>query len=171
LIKHDNPLVTIILVNWNGKDDTLECLASLESLDYPNREVIIVDNGSTDNSTAEINKRYPLVRIIKQTTNLGFAEANNIGAGAASGKYLFLLNFIMSVAYWDFWLWRKSGFRMFVKAIISQVHFSFDGLNSRNHSRGKAKYWLHFVERHTLSDFRDFNKRGGSLFDGDLAVN
>jgi GT2 family glycosyltransferase len=44
------PKVSIIILNWNGKNDTLECLDSLRHLTYPNHEIIIVDNGSTDDS-------------------------------------------------------------------------------------------------------------------------
>jgi|WetSurSiteA1Bulk_404760.scaffolds.fasta_scaffold00710_4 GT2 family glycosyltransferase len=89
------PLVSIIIVNWNGGETLVSCLKSIAGLKYPNFELILVDNGSTDESLAylttfgEFGKR---LRVIKNKTNLGFAKANNQGAGEASGDYLLLLN-------------------------------------------------------------------------------
>lgn len=74
-----NLKVSIIIVNWNGYIDTLECLKSLENIEYPNYEVVIVDNGSTDNSVLEIKKHYPKHLLIETNENLGFAGGNNVG--------------------------------------------------------------------------------------------
>ena len=87
--------VSIILLNWNGLADTVECLESLMSLDYPAYEVVVVDNGSTDGSAGVIRARFPWVVLIETGENLGFAGGNNVGlrhvmAGAAD--YAFLLN-------------------------------------------------------------------------------
>lgn len=71
------PKVTVIILNWNGKDDTLECLSSVKSLSYTNYNVIVVDNGSTDNSLAAISAVYPDIFILENGSNLGFAEGNN----------------------------------------------------------------------------------------------
>ena len=73
------PKISIILLNWNGKKDTLECLASLQKVDYPNFQTIIVDNGSTDDSVAAIRSAYPSVPILENRANLGFAGGNNTG--------------------------------------------------------------------------------------------
>jgi GT2 family glycosyltransferase len=59
------PKVFVIILNWNGLKDTLECLESVFKLDYPNVEVIVVDNGSTDDSAAVIRKNYPQVILIE----------------------------------------------------------------------------------------------------------
>lgn len=89
------PPVSIIIANWNGGEVMKSCLIFLEKISYPNWEVIIVDNGSTDNSENAITdfkigiKKY---RIIKNSKNLGFAPANNQGYQKSSGKYLLLLN-------------------------------------------------------------------------------
>jgi GT2 family glycosyltransferase len=73
------PSVDIIVLNWNGKRDTLECLASLRSVDYPRRRVIVVDNGSTDDSVAAIRTDFPEAVILETGSNLLFAGGNNAG--------------------------------------------------------------------------------------------
>lgn len=85
-------LVSIIIVNWNGKKFLKKCFSSLEKINYPNYEIILVDNGSTDGSVEYIKKNFPQVKIIQNKENLGFAEANNIGYQQAKGKYILLLN-------------------------------------------------------------------------------
>lgn len=89
------PHTCVILVNWNGRDDTLECLASLERAAMDNATVIVVDNGSEDGSVGEIRSRHPGVRILAMETNLRFAGGNNEGirAALASGaEQVMLLN-------------------------------------------------------------------------------
>lgn len=71
--------VVIIILNWNGKEDTLECLASVGQLDYQNYEVVVVDNGSTDDSVAAISKQYPDIALLQTGANLGYAGGNNVG--------------------------------------------------------------------------------------------
>ena len=87
--------VAIIVLNWNGWRDTLECLASLQKLDYPNYEIVIVDNGSTDESRDEIRKAYPDLAILQMADNLGFAAANNYAIRYVVDKgadFVWLLN-------------------------------------------------------------------------------
>ncbi len=89
------PKVFIILVNWNGWEDTIECLQSLEALDYPNREVVVVDNGSTDQSVSKIRAEYPDITLVGSKKNTGFAGGNNLGIKYANEKdadYYWLLN-------------------------------------------------------------------------------
>lgn len=73
------PKIAIILLNWNGKKDTLECLASLEKVTYSNFQTIVVDNGSTDDSVAAFRAAYPDMPILETKENLGFAGGNNVG--------------------------------------------------------------------------------------------
>lgn len=75
--------VLIIVLNWNGKHDTLECLASLSAL---NASVLVVDNGSTDNSVAAIRERFPEISILETGKNLGYAGGNNAGISWALKK-------------------------------------------------------------------------------------
>lgn len=86
------PKVSIIIVNFNQKKLTLNCLASLKKISYPNFEIILVDNGSTDNTAVEVEKRFPKVRIYKCRENVGFTGGNNIGIKKSKGKYILLLN-------------------------------------------------------------------------------
>ncbi len=86
------PAVSIIILNYQRGADTLECLESVFHIDYPNFEVIVVDNGSTDDSLSKIRTRYPRARIIKNQRNLGFAEGNNVGIKASNSPYVLLLN-------------------------------------------------------------------------------
>jgi GT2 family glycosyltransferase len=89
------PRVTIIVLNWNGLKDTLDCLGSLDQLDYQDYEVVIVDNGSVDGSVSVIRERFPGVTIIENGENLGYAEGNNRGVEYSlqtRADYIFVLN-------------------------------------------------------------------------------
>ncbi len=91
----DTPKIAIILLNYNGKEDTLACLESLEKLTYPNFETIVVDNGSSDGSGAAIREGFPQPLLIETGENLGYAEGNNVGMRKALDRgadLLFLLN-------------------------------------------------------------------------------
>lgn len=72
-----NTNIYIIILNWNGKKDTLECLESVQKINYSNYSIIVADNGSTDDSIAAIRSAYPDIFILENGENLGFAEGNN----------------------------------------------------------------------------------------------
>jgi GT2 family glycosyltransferase len=85
----------IVLLNWNGKKDTLECLSSLEKVTYRHFTPIVVDNGSTDDSVPAIRSQFPQVPIFETKENLGFAGGNNIGIAwglKKSYEWILLLN-------------------------------------------------------------------------------
>jgi hypothetical protein len=87
--------VMIIVLNWNGLADTLACLASLARLDYRVHEVVVVDNGSTDDSVSAIRASYPQVTLIETGENLGYVGGNNVGlehARAMGADFALLLN-------------------------------------------------------------------------------
>ena len=86
------PKVSIIIVNYNGKELLQKCLDSLLKVNYNNFEIILVDNNSTDGSVEFITKNYPSLIIIKLDSNKGFAEPNNVAAKISKGKYLLFLN-------------------------------------------------------------------------------
>jgi GT2 family glycosyltransferase len=87
-----SPLVSIIIVNYNGKHLLTACLDSVFRQTYRNIEVIVVDNGSADNSSEYIESHYPPVRLIKNNENLGYAKGNNIGIENSEGEYIATLN-------------------------------------------------------------------------------
>lgn len=87
-----NPLVSVIIVNFNGKNLLEKCLKSLMQVTYKKFEVILVDNNSTDESIEFVKNNYPSIIIIKLDKNYGFAEPSNIGAKNAKGEYLLFLN-------------------------------------------------------------------------------
>jgi GT2 family glycosyltransferase len=87
--------VTCIVLNWNGWHDTIECLNALKECTYPHLTVIVVDNGSTNDSVARIRSAHPDISLLESGKNLGFAGGNNIGiryALAGSADYFWLLN-------------------------------------------------------------------------------
>ena len=90
------PKVSIITLNWNGLEDTEECLASLQTVTYPNYDVIVVDNASTGNDVAVLREQFgDYAHIIQNDRNRGFAAGNNIGIRHAlenNAEYVFLLN-------------------------------------------------------------------------------
>lgn len=89
------PKIAIIVLNWNGKQDTIACLESIEKLSYPNFEVIIIDNGSEDDSVCAIRAQFSSYILVENDNNLGFAEGNNIGIRKAmerGANMFFLLN-------------------------------------------------------------------------------
>lgn len=90
-----SPAVAAVILTWNNLADTLDCLDSLQKLDYRNFRVLIVDNGSTDNTVPIMRERCPNARIIQNMCNLGYAEGNNIGISYAlkeGADFVLILN-------------------------------------------------------------------------------
>ena len=89
------PKVVIVILNWNGKNLTAECLESLMEIDYCNYKILLVDNGSTDGSQEYFRDRYPEIELVENGENLGFAEGSNVGVRRAmdcQADYVLLLN-------------------------------------------------------------------------------
>jgi GT2 family glycosyltransferase len=89
------PRVSIVILNWNSYEVTLDCLLSLRKMDYHNFEVVLVDNGSVDDSPARLVQSAPEIRLIRNETNLGFAGGCNVGMRDALRRgtdYVLLLN-------------------------------------------------------------------------------
>jgi GT2 family glycosyltransferase len=87
--------VHIVVLNWNGCRDTFACLSSLQHLIYCNYRVLVVDNGSTDDSAQSIRRGFPAVELIETGRNLGFAGGCNVGirhALAEGADFVWLLN-------------------------------------------------------------------------------
>ena len=94
----DYPKVAIIILNWNGWEDTIECLESLKKITYPNYEVIVVDNGSEGNDADILEEKYgDYIKVIRNKENLGFTGGNNVAIyhvlqSKNPPDYVFLLN-------------------------------------------------------------------------------
>jgi GT2 family glycosyltransferase len=91
----EQPRVAVIVLNWNGRSDTIECLHSVMDMRYLNYGTIVVDNGSTDGSTRAVQEVFPSVDLLVNSENLGFAGGNNVGLRHALREhvdYVLLLN-------------------------------------------------------------------------------
>lgn len=93
LEQHQNPLVSIVMVNFNGSSDLASCLPSLFEQSFKNYEIVLVDNNSTDDSVAMLKLKFPQVRIIETGKNWGFGAGNNIGARVSRGEYIVFTNY------------------------------------------------------------------------------
>ncbi len=85
-------MISVVVVNYNGKKFLDNCLSSLVTQTYQNFEIIVVDNGSSDNSPAYIRERYPSVILVETGANLGFAGGTNAGIRIAKGEFILTLN-------------------------------------------------------------------------------
>jgi GT2 family glycosyltransferase len=85
-------MVSVIIVNWNGRNLLSDCLNGLRDQAFRQFKTILVDNGSTDGSVAFVSENYPEVKIIALEENSGFAAGNNIAINQAKTKYIALLN-------------------------------------------------------------------------------
>jgi GT2 family glycosyltransferase len=89
------PKVSIVVLNWNGLENTLECIESLLKINYPNYEIIVVDNGSSDGSAQTLKDRRYKITLLENAENLGFSAGNNVGILYAlehGADYVFLIN-------------------------------------------------------------------------------
>lgn len=102
------PTVSIVVVNYNGMAHLEQCLGALMSQDYPQYEVLLVDNASTDESLNYVRSTFPSVRIIVSEDNLGYSGAANLALTQTIGKYVVVLNMDAMVA--PDWLMPLVGF-------------------------------------------------------------
>ena len=90
--ENQQPLVSIIVLNYNAKDILIDCIDSVFQSNYQNFEVILVDNDSDDNSFEICKKNYPEIKLIVNKSNLGYCGGNNIGIKEARGEFIIILN-------------------------------------------------------------------------------
>ncbi len=86
------PEVTVVIPNWNGRRWLPECLRAILGQEHPPAEVIVVDNGSDDDSPAWLREALPVVTLIELGRNTGFAHAANVGVRAARSPFVALVN-------------------------------------------------------------------------------
>jgi len=87
-----NPLVTIVIPVYNRYEYTRRCLESIRELDYEEKEILVVDNGSTDGTSMRLRAEFPWARVLGSETNLGYAGGCNIGMREARGDRILLIN-------------------------------------------------------------------------------
>jgi len=127
-----HPLISIIIVTWNSKKHLYDCIKCLLAQSFHEFEIIVVDNGSNDNSTEGLEEKYPKLNLIVERlkSNQGFAVANNIGARLARGQWLVLLN---ADAFPESnWLERL--------VATSELHPQFASFSSRQLKAGNPKF-------------------------------
>ncbi|ABX12023.1 glycosyltransferase family 2 protein [Nitrosopumilus maritimus] len=88
----EEPLVSIIILNYNAGKLIENCIESIHKSDYKNFEIILVDNVSTDNSQNKCKKKFPEIKLIQNQENLGYCGGNNIGIKTAKGEFIVILN-------------------------------------------------------------------------------
>ena len=101
--KDEYPKVSIIILNWNGLEDTIECLESLRKINYPNYEVIVVDNGSKGNDAQVLEEKFgDYIHLIRNDKNYGYTGGNNIAiryvVNHSAPDYFLILNNDTTVA-------------------------------------------------------------------------
>jgi len=139
------PLVVTVILNWNGLDDTRECLESLKSATYPNQKIIVVDNGSELDEAAALEREFSdLIKVIRNERNLGFAGGANVGIRRAlteNAAYVLLLNNDVTVApeFLGELVAFASG-RPNVAALCPKAYFA-DRPNTLYSAGGKASVW------------------------------
>ena len=88
----NEPLVSIIILNYNAGKLLTECVESVFNSNYNNLEVIVVDNVSKDNSQKECKEKFQKIKLIENEENLGYCEGNNVGIRESVGEFLVILN-------------------------------------------------------------------------------
>ena len=109
------PAVFIVVLNWNGLADTLECVRSLDALTYSKRTVVVVDNGSANAEADRLEAAVPGLTVLRSGENRGYAGGNNLGIRYAlerGADYIWLLNNDTVVSPgWPSWWRRESTIR------------------------------------------------------------
>lgn len=92
LKNQENPLISIVILNYNAGDLLINCVDSILKSEYDNLEIILVDNVSIDNSHKRCKEKFGEIKLIENNENLGYCEGNNIGIRNSSGDFIVILN-------------------------------------------------------------------------------
>lgn len=141
------PKVSVVILNWNGKNFISKCIESVKKQTYQNIEIVLVDNNSTDGSLEEVNSLYNIDVTIRNLDNLGFAKGMNIGIENSSGDFIMTLNM-------DVFLSEKA---------IENIILSFENYSDVGIIMGKEFSWINnkFIEKETISAGPGFLKLRG----------
>jgi GT2 family glycosyltransferase len=91
-IEKNNPLISIVILNYNAGNLLIDCVDSIQKSNYKNYEIIVVDNISKDNSQKKCKEKFPNIKLIENSENLGYCEGNNVGLRVANGEFVVILN-------------------------------------------------------------------------------
>jgi GT2 family glycosyltransferase len=148
-----HPPVSCIVLNWNGWQDTIKCLDALQRSTYTRLTVIVVDNGSSNDSVARIRDAYPNVILLESKENLGFSGGNNIGIRHALGRgahYLWLLNNDTEPAPDALSaLVAKASTDPGIGAVASICYFAQDPSTVECWAGGRVNLWMGYVSKST----------------------
>ena len=161
--------VSAIVVNWNDRKATAECVRSLQSQDHESVEIIVCDNGSYDGSASLLKQEFPDVRVIELEENLGFGPAVNQGLTVATGEHLVFLNNDLVLApdclrqmsqalEGD----RDIIFNLFKKIALDERHTSVDLTYDEPITTRMFPYWS--IGFHLIHDSNASSIEGFSLF-------
>lgn len=92
MTRRSDPLVSIIILNYNAGKLLLDCLESIYKVTHPNLEIIVTDNASKDHSHVNAKEKFPEICVIENKENLGYCEGNNVGIRQAAGDFILILN-------------------------------------------------------------------------------
>jgi hypothetical protein len=91
-IEGNNPLISIVILNYNAGDLLIDCVDSIQKSNYKNYEIIVVDNISKDKSHKKCKEKFPNIKLIENSENLGYCEGNNVGLRVTNGEFVVILN-------------------------------------------------------------------------------
>lgn len=141
------PTVLIVIINWEGKDDLLECLASIRRLSYPktNYKVLVVDNGSNDGSQAAISKNYPDVCLLQNKENIGYVKAANQGIEYGLNQrvdYVWILNNDVVLKEDSLQKLIEVGQQAENIGVIAPIIYSYDNREEIDNVGYKINFWI-----------------------------
>jgi GT2 family glycosyltransferase len=156
MLDNKHPKVFLIILNYNGKSDTINCLNSILAADIKNAQIVVVDNASSDGSVKAVKDTFPNIHLIKNQENLGYAGGNNVGIQYAykqNADYIFILNNDIKVASNFLEEILKLAKEKPNGGIFGSAIYQYDNPNKLEHLGGYYNSSIcEFISNKTLSD-------------------